>query len=384
MQKMSSKERIKATIRHEKTDHLPMCFDGICHGVVTFVSEMYPDKYERASFFLELGLDTAVSITPPINSTANYTVKEWIETQKNEIYPILHKEYITKKGSLFQVVRRTEDYPGPIRLISDHNVSRSKQFLVEKEEDLEKLEQILVSPEGKELDDFMKDAKETKKFCDEKGLIMTGYLSGVGDSLIWFSGVENVLLASQDAPEFLKRYTAIVGKWNKRRMEIMLEGGVDHMIRRGWYESTDFWSPALYRELFFDFLKDEVETCHRANVTYDYCMNSGTMSLLEMFKELKFDIFSNFDPLLGNTDLVKIKETVGKEMALCGGVNNFLVLEKGTEAEVEAAVKDAVHKLASGGGYILAPGDSIYLSTDATTRRNFYKMIAVWKELRNG
>ena len=241
MQKMSSKERIKATIRHEKTDHLPMCFDGICHGVVTFVSEMYPDKYERASFFLELGLDTAVSITPPINSTANYTVKEWIETQKNEIYPILHKEYITKKGSLFQVVRRTEDYPGPIRLISDHNVSRSKQFLVEKEEDLEKLEQILVSPEGKELDDFMKDAKETKKFCDEKGLIMTGYLSGVGDSLIWFSGVENVLLASQDAPEFLKRYTAIVGKWNKRRMEIMLEGGVDHMIRQGWLKSMKVW-----------------------------------------------------------------------------------------------------------------------------------------------
>ena len=362
-----------------------MCFDGICHGVVSFVREMYPDRFKMAEFFLEQGVDTAVSVVPPVNSEAGYSIKEWRETRQDEVYPILHKEYTTKKGVLSQVVRKTEDYPENIRLISDHNVppTRSKKYLVEKEEDLEKLEEILVAPAGKELDEFMKEAKITKKFCDEKGIIMTGYLLGVGDPFMWFSGVETILYASQDNPAFLKRYAAIIEKWNKRRMEIMIEGGVDHIIRRGWYESTDFWSPDLYRELFFDFMKDEIETCHRSNVTFDYCMNSGAMALLDIFKELKMDIFSNFDPMLGNTDLVKIKQAVGKEMALCGGVNNFLVLEKGTEAEVEAAVKDAVNKLADGGGYILAPGDSIYMSTDETTKRNFYKMINVWKELRN-
>ena len=70
MQKMTSKERIKATIRHEKTDHLPMCFNGICHGVVSFVMQMYPDRFKMAEFFLEQGVDTAVSVVPPVNSEA--------------------------------------------------------------------------------------------------------------------------------------------------------------------------------------------------------------------------------------------------------------------------------------------------------------------------
>ncbi len=34
LDKMSSKERIIATIKHEDVDHLPLCFEGIGHQSV--------------------------------------------------------------------------------------------------------------------------------------------------------------------------------------------------------------------------------------------------------------------------------------------------------------------------------------------------------------
>lgn len=62
------------------------------------------------------------------------------------------------------------------------------------------------------------------------------------------------------------------------------------------------------------------------------------------------------------------------------GVNNYHIIEAGTEAEVEVAVRNAVETLSPDGGFILAPSDSI-LDTSETAKRNFYKMISTWKEI---
>lgn len=91
------------------------------------------------------------------------------------------------------------------------------------------------------------------------------------------------------------------------------------------------------------------------------------------------DFFSAFVPFLS-----RIKTRIGGQIALCGGVNNMLVIEKGMEDEVPAAVADAIEKLSPNSGFILAPGDSPdYMgNAEATTKRNIYKMIEVWKTLR--
>jgi len=380
---MSSKERIFATIEHKKTDYIPINFSGICHGVLGFLNKRGYDDFKKAQFFIDLEVDHGISCVPPVNSESGYKIKQWREEpNKNEKFPVLYKEYITPKGSLRQVVRKTEDYlENSIRLINDHHVppSRSKEYLVSKEEDLEKLIYILKAPEGEELDEYYKMAKEYKNFAEKKGIIFSGYALGVGDPLMWFSGVERTLFAAMENPDFLARYIEIVSNWNYNRIKIMIEAGVDLIIRRGWYESTDFWSPELYKQFLFKPLKREIDLAHGAGVKFCYCMNSGVMPLLEIFRELKFDILSNIDPTNANLDVIKAK--IGKEITLCGGVNNFRVLECGTEREVEKAVIEAKEKLSPGGGYIMAPGDSI-LATTKVAERNFYKMIEVWKKIR--
>jgi uroporphyrinogen-III decarboxylase len=175
-----------------------------------------------------------------------------------------------------------------------------------------------------------------------------------------------------------------VSDWSLKKTAILVAAGVDLIVRRGWYESTDFWSPRLYREFLFEPLRKEVALAHQAGVKFCYVMNSGAMPLLDFFEEIGFDMLSNIDPLARNTDLARIKSRIGDRIALCGGVNNNLVIERGTEDEVAAAVADAIDKLAPNSGFILAPGDSLdYLgAAEETTKRNFYKMVAVWKKLR--
>lgn len=377
---LSSKERILSTIRHRQTDHIPLCFNSICHGGVRFIDELFPDPLKRASYYLDLGVDTGINLhLDDYISHKNITITEWKENQEGEEYPISIKEYETIKGSLRQAVRKNDEYPHEtIPLFSDFNVppGRSVKYLVDSEKELDRLEYVLTAPARHELEKFYEFASSSREFCNRNQILLTATLPGVGDPMIWLSGVENVLFASVDNPDFLNRYIQIVSDWNMKILNILIDAGADMVVRRGWYECTDFWSPKLYREYLFEPLKKEIETAHQAGVKYAYIMNSGVTPLKEHFLDLDFDILTNVEP--EKNDIVSIKKAINNKITLCSGVNNYHIIEAGTEAEVEKAVIEAVETLSPGGGFILAPSDSI-LDTSETSKRNFYKMIAAWK-----
>ena len=207
--------------------------------------------------------------------------------------------------------------------------------------------------------------------------MFTATLLGVGDPMMWFSGVENLLYAAVDEPEFLKKYIQIVSDWNMKILEIYLDAKVDLVTRRGFYESTDSWTPKTYKEFLFEPLKKEIQVAHQAGAKVTYLMMSGAMPLVDIFLDLEFDILSSFEPK--NDDASCIKKIIGDKIVLSTGVNNYHVLEAGTESEVQKAVIDAIETFSPNGGFILAPIDSI-LDTSETARRNFYKMIETWKE----
>jgi uroporphyrinogen-III decarboxylase len=384
--KMSSKERIIAAIKHEPTDHLPLSFEGVGHARVEFLNRRYSDPFERANFYLDIDTDVAIMFSPPIYSNTGFDTKEWVEHPAGEIYPVLVKEYITPKGSLRQVVRKHEYSFDSVSLFSDHHIpsSRSIQYLVEKEEDLEKLEYILRPPNNDELRSYRQRVEKSRKFCDDKGILLTGYSQGIGDPVLWMSGIEIAVMSSVMNPDFLKQYVEIVSRWNKAILEIQIDAGIDLIVRRGWYESTDFWAPDLFREFLFEPLKQEIEIAHQAGVYFTYVMNSKAKPMLDIFSDLGFDIYSNIDPMTAGIDLADIKREIGKEITLFGGVNNFLVMETGTKDEVRKAVAEAIEKLSPDGGYILGLGDDLDCMSayPETAERNFFEMVKVWKEMR--
>ena len=383
MPKMTTKERILATIRREPVDHVPLCVDAICHGRVICVTQRYPDDYRHAKYFMDMGLDTGILLDPPYLSMDDVEIRQWRQHVGGERYTILSKEYVTQKGSLRQVVRETDDYPDTIDLFSDHNVppSRSKEYLINTEADLEKLECFFRVPTGSPRKAFIEEAAAARRFCDDNGLILSAYLWGVGDPIVWMSGVQGAILAAMDRPEFFSRYVEVVAGWQRDLVELAIDAGVDLIVRRGWYESTDFWSPSLYERYFLGPLSREVAMAHQAGVIVTYVMDSGAMPLLGFFEQAGIDIYSNIDPAAPHTDVVEIKRTIGGAVTLCGGINNYHVLEHGTTQQVVDAVDEAMASLAGDGGFILAPADGIMGPRPERSERNFHTMVDAWKKV---
>jgi len=72
---------------------------------------------------------------------------------------------------------------------------------------------------------------------------------GIGvDCMAWLYGLKNMMFAAFDKPEFLKGALEIIASWNRARMQVMLDAGIDLFIKRAWYENCDFWSPKTYRK----------------------------------------------------------------------------------------------------------------------------------------
>ena len=384
---MTSRERLLAAIEHRPVDRVPLCFEGVCHGGLVFLNHRYPDPFERARHYLEEGVDVALRIAPPAVSALSCRIRQIEERWPDEPAPLLIKDYITPAGTLRQAIRRTDDYPyDQVPLFADHHVprSRSRCYLVSGETDLPALRHVLRPPRGNELTAFHERAEQTKRFCNENGIMLAGHYPGVGDPLMWMSGVEGVLLAAMDTPGFFQTYVDTVARWSRLLLEILIDAGVDVVVRRGWYESTDFWSPSLYQRYLAGPLKEEVRIAHQSGVKLSYVMNSGALPLLPIFQDLGFDILSNIDPLASGMDLRRIKQEIGGTICLCGGLNNTRVLEQGSEEAVVRAVQEALEILAPDSGFILSPGDSVGFVQgldEKIVRRNIRTTISAWKRM---
>jgi uroporphyrinogen-III decarboxylase len=101
------------------------------------------------------------------------------------------------------------------------------------------------------------------------------------------------------------------------------------------------------------------------------------MPFLDFFKELGIDILYGVDPVQGGADLKKVKETIGEEVCIWGGVNSAVTLT-GNKEGVEKAVEEAVSVLAPGGSFILAAIDQLF---EDTKWDNFMTMMQTWRRL---
>ncbi|MFQ6044224.1 MAG: uroporphyrinogen decarboxylase family protein, partial [Candidatus Poribacteria bacterium] len=348
---------------------------------------------------LEMGLDATVDLpmTPldvefgssdlrglPIRYHPEVKIHEWREEKTGEQYPVLVKEYHTPGGILSTMVNQTDDWPhgDHVPFLDDYLIPRSKKFLVENRKDLEVLRCLLVPPTADDIRTFREDAQKAKNFASKHGLLVTGG-RGVGiEAASWLYGLQNIIIAAMDEPEFVEEFADLLYDWNRQRMEVFLDAGVDLFIRRGWYEGTDFWSPRLYRRFIFPYLKKEIEMAHQAGAKFGYIMTSGSMPLLDMFVESELDALIGVDPIQGKgTDLSMMKRKLKGKVCLWGGVNGFITVERGSKTEVREAVLNAIKTLAPGGGFILSPVDNIR-DTSEETWKNVMAMLEAWKEMR--
>jgi len=387
--KYSSRERMLTALENKKSSYIPCSF-----MIFSALEEKCKDQFEFIERQLELGLDTKVELPElPFRFHPEVKVKEWKQRTKSGY--LLHKEYQTPSGKLNSIVRKTEDWPygDSVPLFSDYLAPRSKKFLIEKKGDLEPLGYLLGEPPAGDISSFCEQANKLKRFAANKGLLVSGGWTYFGsekgmdedagtmgaDALMWLLGMEKALLLAIDEPETIKELLRIISEWNMKRMKVYLEEGIDLLIRRAWYESTDFWSPSLYRKFIFPVLKKEIELVHQAGAKCGYIMTSGVMPLLDDFLQLDIDVLIGVDPVQGKgTDLKLLKERLDEKICLWGGVNGFLTIGQGEGKDVEDAVDESISILGPK-GFILSPVDNVREDSERA-RNNIKTMIKTWKK----
>ena len=394
---MTSRERMLATIEHQGTDYTPCSF-----MIFNALRSQCRDQFEFIMRQVQMGLDTVVGLPVrdttrdrskteqgdlhglPVRFRDNVQVRDWREDKPGERYPILHREYTTPAGKLTTAVNKTEDWVqgDSVPLFDDFVIPRSRKRLIAGPDDLPALRYLLTPPTSEEIAEFKETAREAKTTAGKLGLMTVGEWGSLFDTACWLCGMEELTFAALEQPEYIEELLSIIGEWNAVREQVVLDEGVDLFIRRGWYETTDFWSPALYERFILPDLKADVERCHAAGAKLAVISTSAFTPLLDYYVEAGIDVHVGVDPIQdARADLPLTKEKLAGKVAIWGGANGFVTVETGTPDDVREAVREAMRILSPGGGFILSPVDNV-TNDSPQTWENVEAFLETWRELR--
>ena len=394
---ISSRERMLATIAHEPTDYTPCSF-----MIYNALRSRCRDQIEFVERQVAMGLDTCMGLPVrdttrdrskseqadlhglPVRFRDNVDVKDWRQDLPGERYPILHRRYTTPAGTLTTSVNKTEDWVQGDRvpLFDDFVIPRARKRLVTGAHDLPALRYLLTPPTDDEIAWFRETSRVAKDTASRLELMTIGEWGGLFDIACWLCGMEELVYAALEQPDYIEELLAIIGAWSAVREEVVLDEGVDLYIRRGWYETTDFWSPTLYERFILPDLKADVRRCHGVGAKLAVISTSSFTPLLDYYVEAGIDVLIGTDPVQDSrADLTLTKQKLHGKVAIWGGVNGFVTVETGTPDDVRHAVAEAMGILSPGGGFILSPVDNV-VDDGRGTRANVAALIQAWKELQ--
>ncbi len=130
--------------------------------------------------------------------------------------------------------------------------------------------------------------------------------------------------------------------------------GVDALVIKDSFASSSMISPGHYLEFAFPSEVEAVkELGGRLPVILHVCRNS--LPILPDMARTGAAVLEIDSPV----DLIKAREAVGSAVVLKGNIDAVGVIEKGSRADVESAVRAALEAAKPGGRFILSTGDSI-------------------------
>ena len=397
---MNSKERMLAALNYSEVDYIP------CSFMLFFnLYEKCNTEDEYIEEQLRLGLDVYVHVGHLNHSMHEEGIlhpdvkySEWVEEEGGIKY--FCRKLDTPKGPLKAMVKQHEGWPNEndFPIMKDWIVPRAEEVLVKPEEDLEKIPYIFGPFKDEDIAKLREEASHMKKIAEKWGLLQVGGYKGyvkpdlqldpgvMGcDAMAWLSGYVDIMVLSLTRPNIIKEYARIIHEWNVKQLEIYIEvTDADLIIRRAWYETTEFWTPGAYRDIIFPFLKEEAELVHQAGKKYGYIITSAFVPILNDILDSGVDVLIGLDPEEGKgTDMKTVKQKFSeKRRTIWGGVSGAVTVETGSKKETEKAVKRALELLGKGGGFILSPVDNVRENT-LKAWENTHVFLDTWKRYRS-
>jgi uroporphyrinogen-III decarboxylase len=198
------------------------------------------------------------------------------------------------------------------------------------------------------------------------------------DAVIWMMGVEGALFMAMEHPSEFQELREIVHETDVARMKLALATpGVDLVVCRGWYGSTDFWSPKLDDRFYFPYVKDLASLAHQHGKPFGLTMSTGLRILGSRIADAGVDVHYFVDPVGGGLTLQDASRIFGGRVTIVGGIS---IIHSSEPAEtIRNEVMRALETFGNNPRFILQPVDSLYPDTQWS---GLETMIAAWKKYR--
>jgi hypothetical protein len=410
---MTSKERILCVLNGTKPDHIPLttwCFgfqpprylqwknkaDEINYWYTKRLEHIHTlpqewtleDDFRRALAWQSLGVDDVLEISVPWSLSPKVTFEDYIIPQGviggNKQYPVMVREYDTPVGKIRHAVKQTAKEPSgwPVQpcdvpLIEDYNIPRATKHLISDSPEIDQLEYLFCPPDADQRKWFDHRMALVKKFSEEHGLFVQAWTAFGMDAVVWFTGVEGAITMSMTKPEAFQRLVNIISATDYERTELAVKtAGIDMVCQRGWYSSTDFWSPELFDIYVLPNISRLTELAHKYGKKFGYVMTTGVETLGTRLADAGVDLLFFIDPVQDGISLAKAEELFGERMTMVGGINS-VNLTSVNSGKIQREVKEAIDILGPTNRFILHPVDAIFPDTPW---EGVEIMINAWKE----
>lgn len=360
MTQMTSRERMIAAMRGEAVDRVPVP-QTFWRGDPDEQRFRWNSLKDEIAWMRRYGFDPYIPIPLPQIWNREIDQKSWTEENLDEPYPILCAEWSSPRGRLTAKVRVSDDYPHKrIPLFDDFNTPRFTKPLICNGEDLLTLVHMdpWGTPAGDDLKDWRQQGKERRRLADSESLALSSYGGTALDYMIWSSLADQAIMLVLDYPRETAAFLEYLNTHTEQMLALCIEAGADFVLRRGWYDSADFWGPEQFTAFAAPFISRTVAMSHDAGLPCCYYMCTGVEPLLDEIAALDFDCLVGVEPAATGQNLTRIVDALGGRKAFWTGISAPLQIGMGTTDQVREAVRDA-HALFGRRGFLLAAVPSI-------------------------
>ena len=335
-----------------------------------------------------MGIDDILEVSVPwsVDSQARWK-DSLIPAGETDKHPVLVREYETPVGRLRHAIRQTGEDPGAgwvvqpdhVPLFEDYNIPRGIEHAVSSPSDVPAVKYLYGPPNEDEKRWFADRMAKVKEISEEKGLFVQAWSAFGMDAAVWLAGSEGAIMMAMDAPEAFGELMEIIAETDYERTRLAVSHeGVDMVVQRGWYSSTDFWSPNLFEKFTYPHIVKLASLAHEHGKKFGYTITTGVEVIGPRLADAGVDVLYFIDPVQDTISLEKAKELLGSRMTLVGGVN-ALTLASQDQKRIQANIKRALEVLGPTNHFILHPIDAIFPDTPW---EGVKQLIKAWEKYR--
>ncbi len=330
--RMEVPDRVPATIHQWQPYHLNTYMDGM----------------SDIEAFRTVGLDAAVTLSPfKMESSDSWRVTR---TKHGDVNPRYKVDVETPEGALSYTID-TNEYTA---WVSEH--------LIKQNEDIE----LYRKYHPRHLLDHEAMAQKYDEIGDDGILRMfiIGYQGGCWQDACELHGTENMIYAAIDEPEWVHRFLSILLEEKLNYIQDQMPGvKVDLVETGGGAASTTVISPSMHEEFCLPYDRAMHDALHALGHSVVYHTCGGMMPLLDIIPKNGCDVSETLSPPGVGGDVTepeKIKKTLGRKVALIGGLDQSNILGTGTPEAIRKEVHRLFSALGPNGGYIMSAADHFF------------------------